>query len=59
MPGGKQVGVVEWFDDQKGFGFVIPDDGSQKVFVHFKEIVSNTGDFITLKAGDKVISTPK
>jgi len=45
-------GTVKWFNDQKGFGFITPDDGSADVFAHFSEIQSD--GFKTLTEGQKV-----
>lgn len=46
------VGTVKWFDERKGFGFIIPEDGGADLFVHHSSIV--TEGFRTLKDGQKV-----
>ena len=48
----KMTGLVKWFNADKGFGFITPDDGSKDVFVHFSAIAS-TG-FKTLAEGQAV-----
>ena len=46
------TGIVKWFNAEKGFGFIAPEDGSADVFAHFSAIQGS--GFKTLKDGQKV-----
>lgn len=49
-----QNGIVKWFSDEKGFGFV--ESAGKDYFIHFKEIQCE--GFKSLKQGDKVCFEP-
>jgi cold shock protein len=47
-----QTGTVKWFNSQKGFGFIQPQDGSKDVFVHISAV--ERAGLYSLNEGQKV-----
>ncbi len=47
-----QAGKVKWFNNAKGYGFILSDDGGEDLFAHYSSI--QTEGYKTLKAGQSV-----
>lgn len=47
-----QTGTVKWFNNTKGYGFIMPDNGSGDIFAHYSAI--DMDGYKTLKAGQSV-----
>ena len=45
-------GAVKWFNTEKGYGFIVPDDGGKDVFVHISSV--ERSGLRSLKEGDRV-----
>jgi cold shock protein len=50
-------GTVKWFNDQKGYGFITPDDGGKDLFVHQSAIVAD--GYRSLAEGAQVSYEPE
>jgi len=45
-------GTVKWFNEEKGYGFIVPEEGGEDLFVHHSSIAGN--GFKSLEEGNKV-----
>ena len=45
-------GTVKWFNNAKGYGFIVPEGGGEDLFAHFSAV--NMDGYKTLSAGDRV-----
>ncbi len=46
------IGTVKWFNVKKGYGFIVPDDGGDELFIHHSNITAE--GFRSLEEGQKV-----
>ena len=50
------TGIVKWFNNKKGFGFITPQEGEEDLFVHYSNIIAE--GYKTLQNGQKVQYEP-
>ncbi len=48
----RNTGVVKWFNDEKGFGFIVPDKGGRDVFIHISAV--KDAHYDSIAEGDRV-----
>ena len=46
------TGIVKWFNNAKGYGFILSDENSEELFAHYSTIIMD--GYKTLKAGQQV-----
>lgn len=51
------IGTVKWFNNAKGYGFILPEGGGEDLFVHYSAIQMD--GFRTLRAGQSVAYEPQ
>ncbi len=47
-------GTVKWFNNEKGYGFIAPENGGEDVFVHFRQVNRSGHGRVELAEGQKV-----
>ena len=53
----QMTGTVKWFNSEKGFGFIQPEDGSKDIFVHYRQVNSNGYGRVELSENQRVSFT--
>jgi cold shock protein len=46
------TGTVKWFSEEKGYGFIFPDEGEEEIFVHYTDVEGE--GFRSLTEGERV-----
>ncbi len=50
----QMTGTVKWFNSEKGFGFIQPEDGSKDLFVHYRQVNNNGYGRVELSENQRV-----